>query len=83
MLHLGPLPAAIVSVWKTAPHRGFEKFEMTDHLRKLRKATLPIGYFRVEQILMMAPVRFTIQIFVRRRSDRNRSSGKYVLESAT
>jgi hypothetical protein len=55
---------------------------MTDHLRKLRKATLPIDYFRIEQILMMAPVRFTIQILVRRRSDRNRSSSKYVVESA-
>ena len=69
-------------VWKTAPQCGFEKSEMTDHLRKLGKPPLPIGYFRIEQIQMMAPVRFTVQIFVGRRSDRNRSSRKYVLNSA-
>ena len=52
---------------------------MRDRGRELLEATLSIGDFRVEQVLMMAVERLTFQVLVGPVSQGNRGARQYIL----
>jgi len=73
---------ASFQIWKPAQQRGSHEFKMTDHRRKLFEPSLTVGYLGVEKILMMAPLRLAIHVFICRRPDRNGRSGQHIVDPA-
>src|ERR1700732_2213794 len=66
-------------VRKPAQRCSLQKLEMRDRIRKLLEATLSVGNFGAEQVLMMAVERLALQVLVGAVSQSNRRACQYIL----
>ena len=69
-------------VGKSAQQDGSQELQMTNRCQKFFEPSLAVGYLCIEEILIVAPIFFAIQVLIGPCSDRNRCSGQYVADPA-